>query len=392
MFGIKNKKAKTVNSKSMTLEKVTRHLNKLRLPLSLVFTPVNLASEKKKFLEASTCNPQFKYEIVKNSNNEIIESIKDVGEISDVDPRISDFYVELIRDKIQTHELMTAVGDNKRFTEIAIDKFGMPSYKLFRNACIAIRTHGRSYNLANSEKVKNEEYLGFKEIKDVFEKSFQAFGLDDWKLAKSKKIRSNGVKMGLKKKSVFVDPNIRKRPSDLKKTIVHEIGTHVFRHLNGLETGYHALSKPNVNTYLNIEEGLAMYNEEMMGYLRFSHLRERALLVWLIQIGQTMSFRDLYNALSVALPPKTSFNLVLRVKRGLGDTSKPGIYPRDYAYFRGFRRVRRMMERKPYMYELLYAGKIDFKQTKWVEEGLIKKPKYVPSKEAFRKVFKQIGG
>lgn len=391
MFGLKSKKAKNGGNSSMTLKEVTRHMNKFRLPLSLVFTPTNLAVEKKKFLESSTYNPQFKYEVVRNTNEDIISKIEDVTEISDVDPRISDFYVQLIQDKIQTHRLMEAVGQNDEFTKLAIEKFGFPSYKLFRNACIAIRTKGRSYDVISAEKIKKEGYLEYEKISEVFNVVFDTFGLDNWRLAKSRKIRKNGVKMGLKKKSVYVDPGIKKRPSDLKKTIVHEIGTHVFRHLNGLETGYHAFSKPNTNSYLNVEEGLAMYNEEKFGYLKFSHLRERALLVWMIQIGKDMSFRQLYNALSVALPPRTAFNLVLRVKRGLGDTSQPGIYPRDYAYFRGFRRVRRVMEKKPYMYELLYAGKIDLKQTKWVEEGLLKKPKYVPSKEMFDKAFKKAG-
>jgi len=37
----------------------------------------------------------------------------------------------------------------------------------------------------------------------------------------------------------------------------------------------------------------------------------------------------------------------------------------------------------------VYAGKIDFKQCEWVDEGLIPKAEIVPTKEMWRNIFKK---
>ena len=76
------------------------------------------------------------------------------------------------------------------------------------------------------------------------------------------------------------------------------------------------------------------------------------------------------------------------VKRGLGDTSFPGIFAKDVIYFRGFRRVRKKLLDDVSLYKKLYAGKIGFQQVKWVDEGLIKMPTLLPKKEVFDKIFK----
>jgi hypothetical protein len=91
------------------------------------------------------------------------------------------------------------------------------------------------------------------------------------------------------------------------------------------------------------------------------------------------------------LPKYGAFNTVYRVKRGLNDTAYSGLYTKDIVYFRGFRKILRKLEKDPSLYELLYAGKIDFKQCKWVREGLIPRAKNVPDKEAWEKIFKKAG-
>ncbi|OGC44127.1 hypothetical protein A3J98_02265 [candidate division WS6 bacterium RIFOXYC1_FULL_33_10] len=91
------------------------------------------------------------------------------------------------------------------------------------------------------------------------------------------------------------------------------------------------------------------------------------------------------------LPPKSAFSVTYRVKRGLGDTSYPGIYCKDIVYFRGFRKVKKQLEKDKSLYEKLYAGKIDFKQCEWVDDGLIPKAGIVPSKELWKGIFKKAG-
>lgn len=375
----------------VTLEEVTGLLNGLKIPISLVFTPTNLESEKKKFFDSDTYNPQFKYSIVKNQNSRILKELKAITEITDVDPRISDFYLQLINDKDQINNLMSSVGDNKKVTSISLERYKTPSPILFRNACRILRGYLNGYKVLDWDKYKGQRKMEYDEIEEVFKVVFEEFGLSDWDVERSKKITQDGIKTGVKAKRVFLDPGITKRAISLKKTIIHEIGTHVIRAENGYNSGLYALGKANIADYIDVEEGLAMYNEETMGVLKDKDLKLRAAMVWAIKVGQNMSFRELHNALLAFKQKKAAFEIAYRVKRGLGDTSIPGIYSKDVAYFRGFRRVRKKLANDSSLYKILYAGKISFKQIKWVEEGLIKKPKIVPSKEMFNEIFKIAG-
>ena len=383
MFGSKSKK-------EITLADITELLRELRIPTSLVFTPINLEKERSKFFNSDTYNPQFEYRIVRNRNEKVLKELSSVQKVVDVDPRISDFYIDLIEEKGKASELMHAVGNNDLVTNISVERYGLPSSILFRNAARVLRGYTKNYSLV--EYPANQRMLSHDEIAKAFEDVFDELGLKEWSVNESMNIARQGVKVGVKKKEVLVYEDITRTPFKLRKTIVHEVGTHVLRSYNGERTGFEALSKPNISSYLDIEEGLAIWNEMSMGLLTERWLKNRAALVAAVFLGRFMSFRDLYNVILNTLPKKTAFDTVYRVKRGLSDTGYPGIYTRDIAYFRGLRRVMRRLEREPGLYNLLYAGKIDFKQCEWVEEGLIRKPTILPpTKEEWNKMFDKIG-
>ena len=376
--------------KEMTLQEVTALLEQLRLPTALVFTPLNLESEKKKFFDSDTYEPYFKYRIVKNDNEKILDKLSKVELISDVDPRISKFYIDLITSKAQANDLMYAVGNNQKVTEISKDRFGIPSPILFRNAARVMRGVVKNYHLAKSPS-KTKDVLGYDEIVKVFDGVFNELGLEGWAVERSINISKNGIKIGVKRKQVLVNEEIQRSKFALRKSIVHEVGTHVLRSVNGKNTGFTALGNANLPAYLDVEEGLATWNESEMGVLTEDGLKKKAAYVYAIKIGENMSFRQLYNALLGSLPKYSAFNIVYRVKRGLADTAKPGIYTKDVVYFRGFRKVLKKLGEDKSLYPLLYAGKIDFKQCDWVREGLIPKAKIVPSKEMWNKIFTKVG-
>lgn len=383
-MGLFNKK-----KRSMTLQEVTRELEKLRLPTALIFTPLNLEQEKEKFFNSDIYNPQFKYRIVKNDNEKILDSLSKVEEISDVDPRISKFYVDLIASKEQVNELMYAVGDNEKVTELSKERFGMPSAILFRNSARVLRGVVKNYHLVKNPS-KGKDLLGYDEIVKVFDGVFEELGLDGWEVYRSINISKNGIKVGVKRKQVLVNEGIQRSRFKLRKSIVHEVGTHVLRSVNGINSGFTALGNANLVPYLDVEEGLATWNENDMNLLTESGLKKKAGLTYAIKIGEDMSFRELYNALLGCFPKYSAFNVAYRVKRGMSDTSKPGIYAKDIVYFRGFRKVLKKLGDDKSLYPLLYAGKIDFKQCDWVREGLLPKAKIVPSKEMWNKVFKKV--
>lgn len=386
-MNIFSKSAKT----SMKLNEVTELLSELRLPTSLVFTPINLKDEKEKFLNSDNYEPHFIYRNIKNKNSEILTKLSSLKLVSDVDPRISDFYIKLIDSKKESNDLMHAVGNNELVSEISVRKYGKPSPLLFRNSARILRGKVDKYNLVKYPIVKDGDLLNYKKIEEIFNEVFKYYHLDDWRVQKSSNISKNSVKIGIKSKWVIVDPEIERSAFKLKKTLVHEVGTHVFRGVNGLNTGFDALSNSNLVGYLDVEEGLATWNESDMDLLTLKWLKKKAGLTWAVYMGEKITFRELYNSLLGVFPKKTAFDITYRVKRGLGDTSYPGIYAKDIVYFRGYRKVKKALESDKSLYEKLYAGKIDINQCEWVDEGLIPKAKIVPSKEEWKRVFKSVG-
>jgi len=373
----------------MLLKDVTKLLNDLRIPTSLVFTPVNLEQERKRFFNSDVYNPVFKYKIVANENKRIFRELSSLSEVVDVDPRISDFYVDLINEKKEADLLMNSVGNNDVFTDLSVKRYGRPSSLLFRNACRVVRRKVKKYKLLDTDKTLKSRWIGYDEIKKASEVVLKELGLSDWSVEVSKKIAKNGVKIGIKTKMMYVDEGIKKRVLNLRKTLVHEIGTHAFRAINGLATGFDALGKPNLPDYLDIEEGLALWNEEYMGVLSFGQLKKRALMTISVHLGMNMSFRDLYSMLLSHVNKSDAFDIAYRVKRGLSDTSLPGIYTKDIVYYRGFRKVRRALEKDGSLYRKLYAGKISLREVEWVDEGLIRKPDIYLEKDKFEKAFKK---
>jgi hypothetical protein len=220
---------------------------------------------------------------------------------------------------------------------------------------------------------------------------FEDLGLEGWSFEKSKAIQSGGFRTAVKTKRVMVDPEVEVSAEKIRKTIVHEVGTHALRGHNGFETGYEVFGKPNLPSYLDDEEGLAMYNEEQYGLLRSIDLKKRAAYVFAIYLSQNMSFRQIYDAVHALSPRKSAFDVTFRIKRGLSDTSKPGCYSKDQVYLRGFLKLRRRLEKDVVGYKYMYAGKIPYKYIYLVEEGIIPKPKVVPDKMLFKKIFKEFG-
>jgi len=371
--------------KTMKVEEVTKLLGELKIPIALVFTPTNLTSEKKKFFDSDTYEPQFQYRVVSNNNEQILKRLSEIKEISDVDPRISDFYIDLIDSKREASDLMHAVGNNEAITDISVARYSKPSAKLFRNAARVLRGKYGKYNLAKEDNIKDPEMLGYDKIVSAFDVVFKELGLEGWSVNKSLNIAKNGVKVGVKRKEVLVDGNISKSKLQLRKTIIHEVGTHALRSHYGLMSGFEAISKPNLPGYLDVEEGLATWNESNMGLL------PEKCLTWAIYVGEELSFRQLYNVLLGSFSKLGAFDITYRVKRGLSDTSYPGIYAKDVVYFRGFRKVMKKLEEDPTLYQKLYSGKITFKQCEWVEEGLIPKAGKIPTKNDWLEIFKKAG-
>ena len=103
-------------------------------------------------------------------------------------------------------------------------------------------------------------------------------------------------------------------------------------------------------------------------------LFKSALNYYLCVRASEMSFVELFNDLAKYVDsPRKRWRYVLRVKRGLTDTSQPGGLYKDQVYLEGAVKLLRM--RKELNFRQLYLGKInieDLKRTKLIKKALEK--------------------
>ena len=109
------------------------------------------------------------------------------------------------------------------------------------------------------------------------------------------------------------------------------------------------------------EEGLAwinaLYNTALEKKFK-PFLYKYALYYYSSYLASKMSFVELYNALEKYVDnPKRRWKAVLRVKRGMEDTSQPGGLYKDQVYLEGAWKI--LKQRKNIDFRLLYGGKIN---------------------------------
>jgi hypothetical protein len=147
----------------------------------------------------------------------------------------------------------------------------------------------------------------------------------------------------------------------VKGVMNHEIGTHLLRTLNERkQIWYKKRDKFGLGPYIETEEGLASLNTmiecAMQGYKK-PYLWRAALHYFSSYFASCMSFVQLYNRLERYLDdPVKRFKEVLRVKRGIYDTSLPGGCYKDQVYLSGAIKI--LQNRSKINFCKLYSGKL----------------------------------
>jgi len=152
---------------------------------------------------------------------------------------------------------------------------------------------------------------------------------------------------------------IEYRELSFQGVLDHEIGTHVLRRVNDRsQPWYGEREKYGMLPYSETEEGLATLHNHIS--MKEKHIWLKALLYYAAHLASTMSFAELFNALKPYIDNRDRrWNVCLRLKRGISDTSVPGVFPKDQVYLRGLIRVLKWLQEHDYNITPLYYGKID---------------------------------
>ncbi|WP_433532997.1 tyrosine/phenylalanine carboxypeptidase domain-containing protein [Micromonospora sp. CA-263727] len=193
------------------------------------------------------------------------------------------------------------------------------------------------------------------EAADVLAAVLRGAGLPDWTVETPEHMVARMSVLGPKRR-VRVRPGATFTLPELRRLVVHEIGTHVFRTANASRQTIRLLGH-GLAGYLHTEEGLAVWHEERAGLTAVDVTRRYALRYVACDAALRGDFHSVVDELIGHTTMEEAFQIAVRVKRGLVDTSAPGGFLKDMAYFGGVRDVAAHLAQHPDDYPLLMATK-----------------------------------
>lgn len=269
--------------------------------------PLNLQEEKTKFFGDQTYNPQFDY--------------------------------------------------SREFTDVEMSKYGLPHDKFYEHSRLMISKYGLSES--NSENplspaiATNQLFiliskLGLPKLSAHFESELNSQIMFD----------EDGLR--------FRTP-IKYSAKSLRNKLNHEIQTHFLRRYNQqLQTWDLDCENRSPREFRLTEEGLA----NLHSYIeRPDQIFKKTYLNYFASyLAQKVSFSELYSELiKIGCTQILAWNLTVKQKRGLNDTSQPGGFSKNHIYFEGLVKVWQWIVTggNP---KLLYAGRVSIEEIHKIEK------------------------
>ncbi len=281
--------------------------------------PINTEIEKKKTLKDRRYDPKLKYEIHPTSLYQIKQKLKKL----EISKGVFGNILNKKREELFNMCNLLINTGNKEFTDYSLKLFGKPSKDLVKKA----------YKIVEMKVVEENGEKKYNSVSGV-KKMLDSLLKHGFKWQVKTKDMVVGARFNLSKKVLFINKNRMFSDEDLKRLIVHEIGTHIARAENGRLQRY-LLFFYGFPNYIETEEGLAVYNEKINKLLSNHTLKHYAGRVIAVHLALNNSFSIVYNELLQYFDKYNAWNLAVRAKRGLTDTSKKGAFTKDYIYLKG---------------------------------------------------------
>ena len=324
-----------------------------------ILDPINQNTEKIKFFKNKKYNPVLKYD-KKQLQPTFLSKIKQLE--NNNYKKLSLLILQNQLDELKLFNSCTT----KDFTKNSIDFHGIPSDKLILQA---------KNILENRKILPEEETITPEKIVIELRNYLKSQNIMAWSV-KTAPITAKAITV-LEEKILKINNNLLFSKEDIKRLKVHEIDTHIMRFENSmLQPEPLQFTFPN---YMSTEEGLAIYSEEMNGVLDQKRMAICAGRVLAVNLALTHSFAEVFGELSNYFDDNDAWDLTLRVKRGLTDTSMPGGFTKDYLYLKGYFEIKDYVQNGGSI-KNLYIAKIGIGDLSTIKSiNGINPPKYLPS-------------
>lgn len=304
--------------------------------------PRNVEKERSRFFEDPSYSPIFKYS---QPNIDFEECYKKLGKLKFGNLVMDEIFKEKAKEIYNLLKLIENIG-SQDFTKYSKILFGFPDKELVSlSRSIISKNQGKILKSKGSISSK----LAIQKFKEIFDNLNLNWEVVERDIASKAVVMPNKRRLVIKKNRFFTN-------KEIERFIVHEIYTHILRTEFGLRQPYKIFSTGFAN-YLETEEGLALYKEKRAGVLKESQLKDYAARVIAIDIALKSSFREVYNFLAKYFSKEVSWDISVRVKRGISNSSKKGAFTKDLVYLRGYYLVEEFVKNQSCLH-LLHYGKI----------------------------------
>lgn len=231
------------------------------------------------------------------------------------------------------------LSDAKRILQRVVDEYGGPA--------------------AYMQRLTGDEKISATELRDIVYEYLQEHNVEDKteiRIVEGMLSAANVVKPGNDERYVV---NLSADPCSkvqIQGICDHEVGTHLLRMMNDDHQVWHGRrERYKLANPWTTEEGFATLNTYQSMPVKL--LYPQALKYWAVCRGAQVGFVELFQELSQHVPdPGKCWTMCCRIKRGMVDTSLPGAFYLDQAYFKGAVEILRHLDEVDFF--RLYAGQI----------------------------------
>jgi uncharacterized protein (TIGR02421 family) len=323
--------------------------------------PTNLQDEAREFFSSKNYEPKFTYKTFIRAEG--LKSRLEAINVVEKTP-LGQLFRDVKERLLLSVKAIEKIG-REEFTGIQL--YGTPSKELVRKAYLLLDKTPR-------EPVPTKPYAATY-MKSAIEKALLQYNFTGWRIAIKPAVAR--VAVSPSRRTIVIRDTAKFSSIGVKCILAHEIGVHVLRAMNGYRQQYEIFGTDAIPGYLQTEEGLAALHEKKAGCLTNNRLRRFAGRVIAVSMAMKGGFRDVFNELCKFFPPKEAFEMTVRVKRGLKDTSAAGGFIKDHVYFEGKLALEDFIAKGNDLTPV-YAGKIGLEHIGMVEDGTILQPVYLP--------------
>ena len=311
---------------------------------------INKESEKLKFTEffnkGIVYNPRFSYKpiperVLSKAQNQAEDVMKQLKNLNVTLTKGAAYLVEKKKVNLQIIlKLIRSIGTNK-VTKYSMQLYGFPSNDLVKESYAELEAGKRVVEQQLDAKLDEKRYS----VKDFKNKADGFFKENDmgWNtMIKISNDMDGRFKTVNTKRELWVNKDFAPfSERDIIIAIQHEIKVHAFRLESGKKSPLKILAY-GTSGYLPTEEGLTTYFEDLKNATNPVLEKKKALYVITEFLAAKGSFYHCFASLTeYGIEPKIAWDIVLRIKRGLSNTSQSGGFFKDHVYFLGDKLLRK---------------------------------------------------